>query len=267
MLALPHVLALGTSLRCNAATAIAISSGETSCEPTLFKHYGLAASICGEWVCALLLMSEVNAQTIANAKSADSPKPSAYIGGVVRDPLENYYDNTLVRAAAKTGNDLCHLWLYRDGTLINFDPNGAHTGDYQLGPVRADGKVPVCQYWDTPNMIIPKELQRPMGPAAVNTAPSQGATSSAGSGLPPGAGGAMVCRNSDYRTDCYRGVDPATLTEQELKVSGRTMGERFYNGMCYPLGPHNVGDTWFEDDDPLPGQLGLDKLFLLPGHQ
>jgi hypothetical protein len=169
------------------------------------------------------------------------------------DPLENYYDNTLVCAAAITGNDLCHLWLSRDGSFINFDGNGAHTGHYQVGPMRPDGKVPVCQFWDTTNMLFLPGVPRPM------------------MGPPPGAAGAAptmtLCHTTDFHTSCRRGVDPATMTAQEIKESGRNMAERFYNGMCYPLGPHHVGDSWFEDDDPLPGQASKDKLLLIPGHQ
>jgi hypothetical protein len=168
------------------------------------------------------------------------------------DPLESYYGNTLVCAAAVTGNDLCHLWLSRDGSFINFDENGAHTGHYQVGPMRPDGKVPVCQFWDTTNMLFLPGVPRPMmGPPPV----------------PGAAPTVMLCHTADFHTSCKRGVDPATLTPQEIKESGRNMAERFYNGMCYPLGPHHVGDSWFEDDDPLPGQAGKDKLLLIPGHQ
>lgn len=168
------------------------------------------------------------------------------------DPLQNYYGNTLVCAAALTLNDLCHLWLYRDGSFINFDANGAHTGHYSVGPMRPDGKVPVCQFWDTVNMLMPVEI------AAKQKMP----------GPPPGAaGGVMICENKDFRTTCRRGVDPATLSEEQQRAANRTMGERFHNGMCYPLGPHNVGDIWWETDDPLPGQAGADKLLLLPGHR
>ncbi|MFT3906955.1 MAG: hypothetical protein QM718_11665 [Steroidobacteraceae bacterium] len=201
------------------------------------------------------------------------------------DPLENYYGNTLVCAAALTQNDLCHLWLNRDGTFINFDQNGAHTGHYSVGPMRPDGKVPVCQYWDTPNMIIPAEIaatQRMPGPmpaAAPQGAPPAGAAPAggpapAGGGAPaapgpagPGGGMVMLCENKDYRTTCRRGLDAATLSEEQKKMANRTMGERFNHGMCYPLGPHNVGDTWWEEDDPLPGQAGKDKLLLLSGRR
>ena len=77
---------------------------------------------------------------------------------------------------------------------------------------------------------------------------------------------AMMCKTAGFRTTCTR-VDPATLSVEDRKIAMRTMGERFHNGMCYPLAPRSVGDTWFEDDDPLPGQAGKDKLLLLPGRR
>jgi len=199
---------------------------------------------------ALLFASMSYAQP-ASYNFPNAPRLGSFVGSNTQDPLANYYGNTLVCAAAETGQDLCHLWLYPDGTFINFDQNGAHTGHYSVGPVRADSKVPVCQYWDTTNMMVPENLRQAM--------PSQ-----------PAVGGiqtVMVCRTENYRTDCERGVDPATLSGLDLERSKWTMGERFYHGMCYPLGSQNVGDVWFEFDDPLPGQLGLDKMFLLPGHQ
>lgn len=214
---------------------------------------GLA--IMGLMLLAAVGSAVTHAQTPANTRPANSPKMSEYLGGAVRDPLENYYDNTLVCAAAQSGQDLCHLWLNRDGTFINFDANAAHTGHYTVGPVRADGKVPVCQYWDSPKNVNPPELITPMGPPA---AAGMGAATPAT---------VMICKNENHRTNCTRGVDPGTLSDEDKKAANRSMGERFYNGMCYPLGPRNVGDMWFEDDDPLPGQLGLDKMFLLPGRQ
>lgn len=217
----------------------------------------------------LLFGGSAHAQ-LASEKFPDAPKLGSFVGSATRDPLENYYGNTVVCAAAQTGQDLCHLWLYPDGSFINFDQNGAHTGHYTVGPVRADGKVPVCQYWDTTNMMVPKELQTPMPGAAPQGGPPAG---NAPAGAPQAAAaagmgaGVMVCKNENHRTTCTRGVDPSTLSEADKKASQMSMGDRFYNGMCYPLGPHNVGDMWFEFDDPLPGQWGLDRMFMLPGHQ
>ena len=173
------------------------------------------------------------------------------------DPLENYYGNTLVCAAAQTLNDLCHLWLNRDGSFINFDSGEAKAGHYTTGPRRADGKVAVCQYWDTPAMVTPEEISPRRGgpPPAPATA-----------GGPPG-GGVMICGNQNYRSTCLRGVDPATLSTEERKLIPTSMGDRFHKGLCYPIGPHDVGDIWFEKDDPLPGQLGMDRMLLIRGRQ
>lgn len=220
-----------------------------------------------------VLATVADAQTPGPASAA--PTVGSYVGAAVRDPMESMYGNTLVCAAAQSGQDLCHLWVYRDGTFINFDSNGAHTGHYSVGPVRADGKVPMCQYWDTTNMISPAEFgsgmpgAAPQPQAGAGMAAAGAAPGPAGA-APPAAGGrmpAMVCKNENYRTTCTRGVDPNTLSEEDKKRSQWTMAERFHGGMCYPMGGHEVGDVWFEFDDPLPGQLGLDKMFLLPGHQ
>jgi hypothetical protein len=166
------------------------------------------------------------------------------------DPLEIYFDNTLVCAAARTGRDLCHLWLNRDGSFINFDAGEAKTGHYATGPMRADGKVPVCQYWDTPDMVTPAEIAPHMGP-------------------PPGAGPATgtICTQDNFRTTCQRGLELSSLTPAQRSVATRTMGERWHHGMCYPIGPHQVGDDWFEEDDPLPGELDKDRVLLIPGRQ
>ena len=205
---------------------------------------GIAAAIAGGLLSVCL---------VASAQEA-APKPPPAAERV----LENYYGNTLVCAAAITGNDLCHLWLNRDGTFINIDPTGGHAGHYRVGPVRADGKVPVCLKWDTPNLVMPPEIglrapPRPPGGGASAVAPDR----------PPLA---MMCKTAGFRTTCTR-VDPATLSAEDRKIAMRTMGERFHNGMCYPLARKTVGDTWFEDDDPLPGQAGKDKLLLLPGRR
>jgi hypothetical protein len=178
---------------------------------------------------------------------------------VTEDPLEAYYDNTAVCAAAQTGNDLCHLWLNRDGSMIIFDPGEAKTGHYSVGPMRADGKVPVCLHWDSPAMVSPAEVRPRIGPPPPPVGPSTVA------GAP--AAGVSICRNDKFRTTCSFNVDPATLSDEERKETNLSMGERFYRGMCYPLGPHYVGDVWFEADDPLPGQLGMDKMLLVPGRR
>lgn len=166
------------------------------------------------------------------------------------DPLEVYFDNTLVCAAASSGRDLCHLWLSRDGTFINFDAGEAKTGHYLTGPMRADGKVPVCQYWDSPDMVTPVEIAPRRGPPV--TTPATLGT---------------LCTTEDFRTTCRRGVELASLSPEQRAIATRSMGERFYHGMCYPIGPHRIGDDWFERDDPLPGELGMDRVLLIPGRQ
>ncbi len=162
--------------------------------------------------------------------------------------LAHYFGNTLVCAGAITGNDLCHLWLNRDGTFIEIDPTGGHAGHYRAGPVRADGKVPVCLYWDTPNMVMPPGLQ-----------PLPGATPAA---FPGRVTAAILCRTSHFLTTCSR-VDPASLSATERRMT--SMGQRFHDGMCYPLADKRVGAIWFERDDPLPAQGARDKLLLVPG--
>ena len=77
----------------------------------------------------------------------------------------------------------------------------------------------------------------------------------------------MICANQNYRSTCLRGVNEATLTAEERKLIPGGMGDRFYKGLCYPIGPHDVGDIWMEKDDPLPGQLGMDRVLLIRGRQ
>jgi hypothetical protein len=212
----------------------------------------IAAAIAGGLLSVCLVAS---AQEVA-------PKPPPAAERV----LENYYGNTLVCAAAITGNDLCHLWLNRDGTFINIDPTGGHAGHYRVGPVRADGKIPVCLKWNTPNLVMPPEIGLPATERSARKPPAGAPPrppEKSASGAPPLA---MMCKTAGFRTTCTR-VDPATLSVEDRKIAMRTMGERFHNGMCYPLAPRSVGDTWFEDDDPLPGQAGKDKLLLLPGRR
>jgi hypothetical protein len=175
-----------------------------------------------------------------------SPRPVEPEG----DPLEIYFENTLVCAAARSGRDLCHLWLNRDGTFINFDAGEAKTGHYTTGPMRPDGKVPVCQFWDSPSMVTPAEIAPRMGPP-----------------VPMPATHGTLCTTEDFRTTCRRPVELASLPPEQQAIAKRSMGERFYHGMCYPIGPHRVGDDWFEADDPLPGELGMDRVLLIPGRQ
>jgi hypothetical protein len=159
-----------------------------------------------------------------------------------------------VYAAAQTSNDLCHMWLNRDGTFIIFDPNGAHTGHWRAGKVRADGRVPICRYWDLSTFALPAELQsKPSGP-------------------PPTPTGAKlmtrICETHNFRTTCNAYPDVSQLSSELQRKAHLTMIEsRHEEGICYAHGPHEVGDVWFEWDDPLPGQIGLDREMLLPGQQ
>jgi hypothetical protein len=180
--------------------------------------------------------------------SAPNPKLREFLGSSLADPLQSYYGNTVVCLAAASGQELCHVWYNRDGSFVLFDAGMARTGHYTVGSMRADGKVPVCFYADSPKRVNPPELVVPM-PAPPPAAGAKPAT--------------LVCRTDNFRTVCSR-KDADSLTDDEKKLA---QGDHFYNGICYPLGPRNVGDVWFEDDDPLPGQLGMDKMMLLPGHQ
>lgn len=166
--------------------------------------------------------------------------------------LHAYLGNTLVCAAAKTGNDLCHTWLESDGTFVTFDNSGVRSGHFTVGPVRPDGRVPICRYWDSLTLVTPAELapKMMMPPPAAGTKPQ-----------------VQVCDTQNFHTSCPR-VDRDSLTPEQTKVASYSMTQRFhYVGVCYAHGPHKVGDTWYEWDDPLPGQLGLDREILLPGHQ
>lgn len=191
-----------------------------------------------------------------------------------KDVLENYYGNTLVCAAGVTGEDACHIWFERNGRMIIFDPLGAHPGRYEVGPVRADGKAGVCLYYDRPTIPMVEELAPRMpGPppgtsGPPGAAPPSGPPDAAG---PPGAGGPprmqrLECATKDFRTIC-KGVDIPPGQAMQNKPMHVEMAERFHRGMCYPLGPHEVGDVWIETDDPMPSQGGKDELLLLEGRR
>ena len=182
------------------------------------------------------------------AREAVRQGPGEPAAGRAARILAHYFGNTLVCAGAITGNDLCHLWLNRDGTFIDIDPTGGHAGHYRVGPVRADGKVPVCLYWDTANMVMPPGLR-----------PLPGATPAA---VPGSRTAAILCRTSHFLTTCSR-VDPTSLSATERRMA--SMGQRFHDGMCYPLPDRRVGDIWLQNDDPLPAQGGKDKLLLVAG--
>lgn len=166
------------------------------------------------------------------------------------------FGNTLACTAAQTSNDLCHTWLKRDGTFIIFDPSGAHTGHWTAGKVRADGRIPICRYWDESDFKLPAELALPpMGPPP------------APAGAPPTTS-VRLCTTKNFRTTCTNYPDVQQLSPELQRKAKLTMLQlRHEEGICYAHGPHQVGEVWFEWDDPLPGQIGLDREMLLPGHQ
>jgi len=169
--------------------------------------------------------------------------------------LDKFFGNTLICAATQTGNDLCHMWLERDGSFIIFDPTGAHSGHWKTGVVRTDGRVPLCRYWDLSDFKAPAELG--IAPLMAQAKPRPGVPTPA-----------MLCTTTNFRTSCVRYPDRSKLTPEQQRLASRTMLQtRHDDGICYAHGPHEVGAVWFEWDDPLPGQLGLDREMLLPGHQ
>ena len=169
--------------------------------------------------------------------------------------LQAYFGNTLVCAAARTGEDLCHMWLEKDGSFVIFDPTGAHRGHFTVGRLRPDGRVPICRFWETSSFMPPAPANMVLGARPVTKGPN---------GEEPG----MVCETKGFRSTCTRYPDLRVLTAEQQRKARRTMVERNHEeGMCYAHGPHKVGETWFEWDDPLPGQIGLDREMLLPGHQ
>jgi hypothetical protein len=171
--------------------------------------------------------------------------------------FEALFGNTLVCAATQTGNDLCHMWMNRDGTFIIFDPTGVHTGHWVAGKVRADGRIPICRYWDLSDFTLPAEL-RPAMPAAAPPAPAREQQPQS----------ARLCETRNFRTTCTNYPDVRQLSPKLQRMATLPMlQQRHEEGICYAHGPHELGDVWFEWDDPWPGQLGLDREMLLPGHQ
>jgi len=171
--------------------------------------------------------------------------------------LDAYWDNTMVCAAAQTGNDLCHMWLMKDGSFIIFDPNGVHRGRWQAGKVMADGRVPLCRHWEGQTVQLPPEI------VAAKGNPYGGLPRAPGAPQP-----ARICKVVDFQMQCTTYPDVQQLTDEQKRIASLGMVERNKEiGSCYSHGPHQVGDVWFEWDDYAPGQLGLDRQMLLPGHQ
>ena len=166
------------------------------------------------------------------------------------DPLEGYWGNTVVCASGARGNDLCHTWFERDGTFVNTDPTGMHRGHYTRGPMRADGKTPLCYHYDSDRMVVPAEA---MGPPP---------------GPPPGGKGGLICRTANFRTTCTRYSDDEGLDAADRARLKWSIVQRFHDGMCYPFpAGKKPGDSWYEEDDPLPSGNGIDRVFLLKGHR
>lgn len=170
--------------------------------------------------------------------------------------LDAYWNNTMVCAAAQTSNDLCHMWLMKDGSFIIFDPNGVHRGKWKAGKVLADGRVPLCRYWEGQTVALPPEVVAAKGNAF-------GPPSAPGAPRP-----ARICKVVDFQMQCKSYPDASQLSGEDARVASLGMVERNKEiGSCYSHGPHQVNDVWFEWDDYAPGQLGLDRQMLLPGHQ
>lgn len=175
--------------------------------------------------------------------------------------MQNFLGNTVVCAAAQTGNDLCKLWLNADGTFIIFDPNGAYSGKWAAGKTRVDGRTPICRYWDTSEFQLPDELRGGM------TAPAA-APAAANPSAPPTPRSARICETKNFRTMCTSYPDVTKLSpELQRKATRSRLEMNHEEGSCYAHGPHAIGDAWFEWDNHSPGQLGLDREILLKGQQ
>lgn len=180
--------------------------------------------------------------------------------------MQNFLGNTLVCAAAQTGNDLCKLWLNADGTFLIFDANGAYTGKWVAGKTRADGRTPICRYWDLSEFQLPEELRAggmmaPAQPAATGMTAASPAT-------PAAPRSARICETKNYRTTCTSYPDVSKLSAELQRKAGRSrLQMNNEEGSCYAHGPHAIGEAWFEWDNHSPGQLGLDREILLKGQQ
>ncbi|MGC3979969.1 MAG: POTRA domain-containing protein [Steroidobacteraceae bacterium] len=191
--------------------------------------------------------------------------------------FNTYWDNTMVCAAAQTSNDLCHMWLMKDGSFIIFDPNGVHRGKWKAGKVLADGRVPICRYWEGQTVQLPPEIvaAKAGGPTAAPsvTGPAPGGAPSVAAAMGAAATAvavrsARICKVVGFQMQCTTYPDASQLEGEQKRIAGLGMVERNKEiGSCYSHGPHPVGEVWFEWDDYAPGQLGLDRQMLLPGHQ
>lgn len=182
--------------------------------------------------------------------------------------FDPYWGNTMVCASAQTSNDLCHMWLMKDGGFIIFDANGVHRGKWKAGKVMADGRVPICRYWEGQTVQLPPEIVAAKG----SMVPVRVAANAAGAPTAPPAAPAprpaRICKVVGFLMQCQTYADASQLTADQKRIASLGMVERNHEiGSCYAHGPHKVGDVWMEWDDYAPGQLGLDRQMLLPGHQ
>jgi hypothetical protein len=195
---------------------------------------------------------QVHEGAVRSTAGSEPQQPPAF--------ADKFWGNTMVCAAAQSGNDLCHNWMMADGSLIIFDANGVHKGRWQAGKVLADGRVPICRYWEGNTVPLPPEIVAAKGPPP--------GPPPAAAGAPPAPRPMRICRNVEFEMQCKTVTDPGLLTAEEKRIAGLAMVERNREiGSCYSHGPHEVGDVWFEWDDYAPGQLGLDRQMLMPGHQ
>ncbi|MFT3807384.1 hypothetical protein [Arenimonas sp.] len=165
-------------------------------------------------------------------------------------------------AAAQTGNDLCKLWLNADGTFLIFDANGAYTGKWVAGKTRADGRTPICRYWDLSEFQLPEELR------AGNMMAAPAASTAGMAAQPAAPRSARICETKNFRTICTSYPDVSQLSaELQRKATRSRLEMNHEEGSCYAHGPHAIGEAWFEWDNHSPGQLGLDREILLKGQQ
>jgi hypothetical protein len=195
---------------------------------------------------------------VAMERPEEAPPPEFF---------KKYFGNTLICAATQTNNDLCHMWFESDGTFLIIDANGAYTGTWKTGKVRADGRVPICRYWDLTEFELPAEL-RPAPMVRPAPVPAANASAAGVANTSPAPRAARICETRNFRTTCTSYPDVSVLSPELQRKAARTRLQANHDeGSCYSHGPHEVGDAWWEWDNHSPGQLGLDREILLPGRQ
>ena len=174
------------------------------------------------------------------------------------DPLAIYYGNTIVCGRTHSGNDLCHVWFYRDGKMVIFDQGGLHPAHYKVFSYRKSGAISVCMYWNDDHTTQPADLIEQPQPLPVRGP------------MPklPGKDPGRVCINDPTgRTTCRMVPDVSVLPADQQAIAHDSMGQRWQGGMCYPYREDvKPGAVWLEWDDPAPSQDGGDKVWFLAGH-